>query len=209
MAESPERRTEEGFRRLIAFTDAVVAIALTLLILPLVDVVGDLTEGETVGQVYRDHSDEVIGFLISFAVIWVLWRNHHRMMENFRAYDRVIFDLHFVWMFTIVVLPFMTALISGHEMKGANLMYIVVLLVSIATLIAMSLWGRRHPELMETSPEGDAWRSAPPDFGTIVMLTLAFAVTALIPAVGLWSLLLLLLAGPANAVGMRVMHARQ
>ncbi|MGC4935400.1 TMEM175 family protein [Gordonia sp. DT30] len=208
MADS-HRRTEEGFRRLIAFTDAVVAIALTLLVLPLVDIAHDLTEGITVWQVFSDHSDQVIGFLISFIVIWVLWRNHHSMMEYFRSYDEVLFRLHFLWLFTIVALPFVTALISGREIEWANLAYLTVLWVSIASLSAMALWGRSHRALLDDSPETEHWLAGPPDLSTIIMLTIAMVVTAVFHDVGMWSLLLLLLSGPLHAAVAHRWRARR
>ncbi len=52
-------RTGRGFERLITFADAVVAIALTLLVLPLVEITAQLHEGESVGRVLADHGDEV------------------------------------------------------------------------------------------------------------------------------------------------------
>lgn len=45
-------RTERGFERLITFADAVVAIALTLLVLPLVELPGELAEGQGLGAVF-------------------------------------------------------------------------------------------------------------------------------------------------------------
>lgn len=105
MAVPKGRRTAEGFRRLIAFADAVVAIALTLLVLPLAEIGKEVGSDTTVVAVFRDHSSEIVGFLISFFVIWVLWRNHHRTIEYFDAYDRVLFDLHLVWLFTMSCCP--------------------------------------------------------------------------------------------------------
>ena len=200
MNDSRHRRTEEGFRRLITFTDAVVAIAMTLLILPLVDVGHDLTGGMTVADVFSEHSEEIIGFLISFVVIWVLWRHHHSMMEDFKSYDRVLLDLTAVWLATIVVLPVVTALISGSHIEWASVCYMGVLWVSIATLTAMSLWGRRHRELLDDGPEVDQWVAGPPDLATLILLTCALVVAVVIPSVGLWSLVLLFASTPLTKV---------
>ena len=112
MAEPENRQSAEGLSRLIAFADAVVAIALTLLVLPLVDIANDLREDSSVADVVSDNSIELVSFIISFGVIWILWRQHQQTMEYFRAYDRTLINLHFIWLLTIVALPFATALID-------------------------------------------------------------------------------------------------
>ena len=148
MAEPENRQSAEGLSRLIAFADAVVAIALTLLVLPLVDIANDLREESSVADVVSDNSIELVSFIISFGVIWILWRQHHQTMEYFRAYDRTLINLHFIWLLTIVALPFATALIDGAHIEQANILYIGVLAVSVGSLIAIAEWGRRHRELL-------------------------------------------------------------
>lgn len=144
-----ELRTREGFTRLITFADAVVAIALTLLVLPLTDLANEEIHEDNFGRFIADHYMVVVSFLISFTVIWALWRNHHRTIEHFVAYDDTLFKLHFVWLLTIVILPFATAVLDNSDMRWANVFYIAVLGVSIASLIAIARWGVAHPELLE------------------------------------------------------------
>ena len=88
MVKPDKRHTADGLKRLIAFADAVVAIALTLLVLPLVDLASEVETRRTLPEIMSDHGDVLIGFLISFIVTWVLWRNHHAIMENY--YDRKV-----------------------------------------------------------------------------------------------------------------------
>ncbi|HEY3480343.1 MAG TPA: TMEM175 family protein, partial [Streptomyces sp.] len=103
-------RTERGFERLITFADAVVAIALTLLVLPLSEIASELSQDTSVGAVFSQNGSAFGSFALSFVVIWVLWSAHHRTMEYFHAYDGVLLQLTLVWLLTIVLLPFVTQL---------------------------------------------------------------------------------------------------
>ncbi|AZG45849.1 TMEM175 family protein [Gordonia insulae] len=210
MAESV-RRTTEGFRRLIAFSDAVVAIALTLLILPLTDVAGEIRDKTSMSAVFEEYAGAVVSFLISFIVIWVLWKHHHRVMEHLRSYDEMLFRLHFVWLLTIVVLPFATAMIDSNDLvKYGNVFYIGVLAVSISTLLIMERWVLGHPDLLaeDAAAEYRQWMSGRNGYGTVAMLILALVIAVLIPAAGNWPLFVLLLSGPVERLLSKLMPYR-
>ena len=98
-----------SFDRLVNFTDAVVAIAITLQILPLIDVEGPKT-GETVWQVIAENFSHISAFSISFAVLMVLWFKHNRVFNVMRAYDGVILWLNSAWLLCIVFLPWPSAM---------------------------------------------------------------------------------------------------
>ena len=188
-------RTERGFDRLLTFADAVVAIALTLLVLPLSEVAADLRGRDVdVGTVVSDHGEELGAFVLSFVVIWVLWTLHHRIMEYFRAYDGVLSRLTLVWLFTIVVLPFVTQLLTGEQYsRGAVPVYDGVLLISSLSLSAMAWWGQRHPELLEDSDEVRTWRAEPVVPVVPVLLLIAMVLAIFVPAIGSWPLFALVL----------------
>ncbi|MFT3662193.1 MAG: TMEM175 family protein [Gordonia sp. (in: high G+C Gram-positive bacteria)] len=191
-----DRRTTEGLRRLIAFTDAIVAIALTLLVLPLTDLASDAPEETGLGAFLSDHLSILVSFVVSFTVIWALWRQHHRLIEYFRCYDGPLSRLHFVWLFTVVLMPFSTALIGSSSMAAANTLYIANLWVSVAALGLMQHHGLRRPALLEPGRPRRELAAAGIDYAPIVLLTVALVITAIRPSVGQWPLLLLLLAIP-------------
>ncbi|MFT3715082.1 MAG: TMEM175 family protein [Gordonia sp. (in: high G+C Gram-positive bacteria)] len=203
-----QRRTGEGLKRLTAFTDAVVAIALTLLVLPLTDLADDRHPPEqTVWSFLAANSDTLISFGVSFAVIWVMWRHHHRLIEYFATYDDTLVRLHFVWLLTIVVMPFSTALMSS-PLRWASTLYIAVLFVSAGILLAMRWWGVRHPDLLEPGASRDEFVAEGIDYTSVGLLAVAMAVSAVWPDSGEEPLLILLLGFPLGALRDRRRAAR-
>lgn len=204
MPNDPQRRTTEGLRRLIMFSDAVVAIAMTLLVLPVADVAGKLQVQRTFLQAVGEHRDELMGFIVTFTVIWVLWRNHHQIMENYRNYNSTMFNVHFAWLLSIVVLPLATALISNDQVPWADAFYLVVLAVAIGSLITIARQGARHRDLLVDDDDVHAGLAGWSGIGTLLALVVALVITLVWPSVGSLPLLLLLIPGPVNALVTRV-----
>ena len=196
MARFP-RAHRTGFDRLVNFSDATVAIAMTLLVLPLVDLGGTTEAGESLWGLLQKNATSIFGFVLSFLVIWSLWVNHHRLMEYFADYDSTVVGLHLLWLLTIVSIPFTTELLTNDDLfeHGAIAMYVAVLLVSAASLHLLGLRGRQHPELLHDRPEVTRWRAAPYTWTMPAVLALILAIVIIFPSVGAWPLLLLFVDG--------------
>lgn len=112
-ADAGERST--GLERLVYFSDAVLAIVITLLVLPIAPEV-DLPEagGGLARQVWALWP-RVLSFVISFLVIGQLWIAHHRMFEVVRRYDQRLLWLNLVTLLTESFMPFPTALLGAHS----------------------------------------------------------------------------------------------
>ena len=103
-------RTTRGLDRLLFFTDAVTAIAITLLVLPLVDSVAQAADaGQTAEQFMGDNFASIAAFVLSFVVIARLWLAHHATLEHVGSYRHVFLLLNLFWAFTVVLLPLPTA----------------------------------------------------------------------------------------------------
>jgi uncharacterized membrane protein len=98
--------------RLTFFSDAVIAIALTLLALDLT-VPGGATNGDLLRSVL-DHRDDYIAFMISFVVIGAHWRGHHRVFRFVTMLTPRLTTLTMAWLFMQVVTPFATRVITGN-----------------------------------------------------------------------------------------------
>ena len=150
---SPVQR--RSFDRLINFTDAVVAIAITLQLLPLVDI--KATEGESIWQLISENSSQIFTFWFSFLILSVLWMKHNQVFNSMRAFDGTIFWLNSLWMALIVFLPWPTALygsLNDDQMiaaGGVGLLYwwTLALISGIGWLVAIHAW--QKPELLEQS----------------------------------------------------------
>jgi uncharacterized membrane protein len=171
-----------GAERLVYFTDAVVAIAITLLVLPLVDAVGEAVDaGRSSVEVISENLSQIFSFLLSFAVIARLWTAHHRLFDGVTTASGRIVALNMLWVLTIVVLPFPTEMVGTYgEDRFTTVLYIGTILASSACLTALSMAIRGR--LVAGAGSMTA------------LLALALLVAAFIPGVRYLALLLLFLA---------------
>ena len=97
--------------RMMFFSDAVVAIAITLLALEL-----PVPDGSTARQILHSANEgagEYLAFVISFFVIAFHWRTHHRVFRYVNRITSRVLSLNIFWLFLIVITPFTTKLLSG------------------------------------------------------------------------------------------------
>jgi uncharacterized membrane protein len=203
-------RTTRGLERLIFFTDAITAIAITLLILPLVDLVPDAADHyKTAGDFLADHLGEALSFVVSFAVIARLWIGHHALFEHVRAYSSRLLALSLLWAFTIVLLPLPTALFSEYSSSFSTVsFYIGTMTVSSLCLTAMTVLVRRDPVLQSPdNPISD--RTLVGSWGTTIAFIAALIVGSLFIHINFWALLLLAVTPPIEKIFVRRMALRK
>jgi uncharacterized membrane protein len=190
-------RTERGFDRIVNFSDATVAIAMTLLVLPLVDIGGETGHHESLWELLSENYYTVFAFILSFLVIWSMWVNHHRVMEFFADYDSRMMTLHLIWLLTVVSIPFTTELIANPDfyLHGGTALYVAVLLVTSLSLHLLGAHGRRHPQLLHDHDEVKAWLAAPYTWTTVIVMAVILVIVLLVPSIGAWPLLLLVVDG--------------
>src|SRR5580658_9343962 len=103
--------TERAVERLIFFTDAVAAIAITLLILPLVAVVTtDANKSKDIFELsfINDNLGQLRAFGLSFVIIARFWMANHEILADVVRATSTLMWLDIFWVFTIVVLPLPT-----------------------------------------------------------------------------------------------------
>jgi uncharacterized membrane protein len=198
-------RTEHGLDRFITFLDAVVAIAITLLVLPLTEIIVGTHPPPHATEVFTQNGARFWAFLLSFAVIFRLWLAHHRMVERVGAYDAVFIWVNLGWALTVVFLPFATQLTSAYpaDDRLAIGVYIGTLTLSsvFLSVVAALVW--RRPMLWRKGvAAGDAapWAA----LGTTMVLLLALVIGIAFPRVNYFALLLLVLSSPVERLLSRV-----
>ncbi|MFP1629447.1 TMEM175 family protein [Streptomyces sp. 5K101] len=135
-----------GRDRLLAFGDAVFAIAITLLALDMT-VPDGLSAAELVGALDKTLAD-VGAFLLSFVVIGVLWVNHHALFSRIARLDSWLLYLYLALLAMIAGLPFPTRLISEYgDTPLGTAVYASSIALAAALLTAMALRVHRRPAL--------------------------------------------------------------
>jgi uncharacterized membrane protein len=192
-SENEQVDRSRDFERFLTFVDAVVAIAITLLVLPLVDVAGELDRAGNDGSVLhllQDHQAQLWAFLLSFAVIANLWFTQHHVVRSVVVSDPVVTRLMVAWLLMIVFLPFPTALVAEEgEQAVTKVLYIGTMTVSSVLLGLMSRRIRATRSIRDTDEAPDPLVS----WVVTGLFAVALTVTLVVPATGYYPLLLLLL----------------
>ena len=121
--------------RLVYFSDAVFAIAITLLALEIrLPYLHDPTNRE-LARALLALLPRLYGFAISFWIIAVYWLAHHRIFRYIRAFDRRLLIINLFFLMWIVVMPFSASLLGQY---GSNQLALVVYF-SHMTLVSLSM----------------------------------------------------------------------
>ncbi len=100
--------------RLEAFSDGVFAIAITLLILEVRVPHEEELEGQSLWAALGDLWPSYIGYGLSFAVIGIMWANHHAVFKHVTRTTHYLAILNLLLLFMIGFLPFPTALLAEY-----------------------------------------------------------------------------------------------
>jgi uncharacterized membrane protein len=109
--------------RLEAFSDGVIAVAITLLVLDLavpgVPRSGDQHAASLAHQL-GDNWPHYAAYVVSFLTIGIIWINHHSMLSRLGRADHVVLVLNLFLLLSICVLPFVTSLMASYLNAGTG-----------------------------------------------------------------------------------------
>jgi uncharacterized membrane protein len=175
---SADEPREEPVERLVFFSDAVIAIAMTLLILEL-----PLPEGEDDAARWRSFGhlvgQQYFTFALSFLVVAAYWSAHRRLFHHIDRTGPGLVPANMVFLFLIVVLPYSTRLLGedGHFQVGTVVYAATVTalgLSQLGLLIVAHLGGLFRPDA-GPAPAALARGSLVPLLAFAISIPIAFA----------------------------------
>ncbi|KQQ65099.1 MULTISPECIES: TMEM175 family protein [unclassified Microbacterium] len=207
MREHTVRFRTERFK---AFVDAVVAIAMTLLILPLMESVSDAASNRlSTAEFFDEHSGQLLSFGLSFVLIATFWMGHHRQYRDVEWITSPLLWINIAWMATIVWLPVPTAMIGQMDTDLLQpVVYIGTLILTQVTTLAGWLYLLRHPDFT-TTPVETLRAGVIGDLAAIILFLIALAIAVFVQPYGYAGLLVLLLSGVVTKLLDRVALRRR
>ncbi|WP_298224381.1 TMEM175 family protein [Flavobacterium sp.] len=118
--------------RILLFSDAVFAIAITLMIIEIKP--PHIAHGASFAESFRAFLNvipQIFGTVLSFCMIGLYWFRHHDLMQHLVAYNVTFIQLNFVLLLAVAFIPFSTAFTienstTSFTLLVYNLNYIVV-----------------------------------------------------------------------------------
>lgn len=134
-----EADSNSELERILLFSDAVIAIAITLLVLDIrLPPLPETADNATVAAALASVAPKVIAYMLSFLVIGQFWYVHHQRFRYIRRYDRRLIWLNLIFLMVIAFAPFATAVLSEHRVAAAHALYDGTM--ALIAFLSAALW---------------------------------------------------------------------
>ena len=129
--------------RVEAFSDGVIAIAITLLVLEIrIPRKAELAvEKQSLLHALGDQWPSFAAYAVSFVAIGVMWVNHHHLLEDVRIVDRAMLYFNLFLLMGIAFLPFPTALFAEHLRWGGQNSHVAAAIYSLNMVVISVAFG--------------------------------------------------------------------
>ena len=169
-----------GVDRLLALSDGVVAIALTLLVLqlnvPSPDKLADPNSASELAAQLGKGADQLVSYVISFYVIAQFWLVHHRVFRRITGQREGLAWWNFAFLFTITIMPFTSDMLGkfSENPLANNIFAANLLLATVATQLTM-FYGRRKG-LVAAETAHQKWTALYRSAGSVIVIATSIGV---------------------------------
>ncbi|QAY61749.1 DUF1211 domain-containing protein [Microbacterium protaetiae] len=183
---------------------------MTLLILPLMESVGEADPDLGAAVWFDEHQWQLISFVISFAVIAMFWVNQHHLFAKVEFISNRLLWVCVAWLLSIVWMPVATALTGAMSDDDVlvKVVYIGTMILTSLLALAQRIVLHRHPELHSVD-DAALRRGMAVDLAMAALFAVALALAIAVPVIGYFALFLLMLTGPVRRVFARLLGARR
>lgn len=139
-----ERTKAFDLDRTIALSDGIFAFALTLLVLSIS--VPDIPSGSSSSELWtalKGRDQEMISYLVSFAVIGSFWVRHHKFCGTLKAVDGPFLVINLIYLATIAFVPYPTQILGDFQNSAAFAFYATAIALSILVSAVLAEYARR------------------------------------------------------------------
>jgi uncharacterized membrane protein len=180
--------------RLIFFSDAVFAVAITLLALDIrLPATAEIHTDADLRRALIELWPHYVAYILSFLTVGQFWLVHHRKFRLIRRYDGVLIRLNLLLLMVVAVVPFAASLLSEYGDATAVRVYAGVMMTVALLSAAASAWAAHGDRLVDPAAEQsiDRYRS----LVVAGVFALSMAISLFSVSLAMWSWLLMLPAG--------------
>jgi uncharacterized membrane protein len=151
-ARNAKRREENEveFARIVAFSDGVFAIAITLLVLNL-SVPAEIP-GDDLTSALWDQRFDLLAYALSFAVIGRFWVVHHRVFGDLTGFDGRLIALNLLYLAWIVLIPFSSQVLGEHAGDTGAVVLYAINLAAVTLIGDLMFADARKAGLLASTP---------------------------------------------------------
>lgn len=151
------KQAEVEFSRVVAFSDGVFAIAITLLVLGL-----EVPAGHDLGDELRKRTDELYAYALSFAVLGSLWLSHHRFYGLLARFDGRLIALNLIYLAFVALVPFTSDLLGDYSSETSAVIIYAVVIAAISITFSIQIRYAFRNRLVRESAQAYERRFAGP-----------------------------------------------
>ncbi len=136
---NPSHREQLAFERVLFFTDAVFAIAITLLALEIrLPENGEILGNDALFSSLLQIWPKYLAYIISFLVIGIFWIGHHRKFQYFLRSNNTLIYLNFLLLMVVAFIPFPASVLSQSGNRTSTIFYASTM--TVAGLLSVLIW---------------------------------------------------------------------